>query len=893
MVNDTIMLGFEMMQKSSPLYPVFEYLVHTTIYITITALLIILFKSIFKNKIGAKWHVLIWLVLLIRLAVPVLPSSPLSIFNKAQIEDDTIASMTYSVVENNDNVNTVKAYNVEKGTVEDYNYGEENAHADYNASRSDSDTGSIIRLDVAVITVWIAGGMFLISYLIFVYFRYIQNLKKSKRTCDDETYEAFKHCKEKLSIKRDVELFTADTTPVLMGLFQPEIYIPEGHSKTETEYTLLHELNHLKNYDILWTAVATLVLCMNWFNPIVWISFFMFKRDIEVYCDERTLKHTENKSSYAQLLFDTATEGKYRFVLGTTSFQNGKSGLKHRIKYMAKYKKPTVLTATFALVLLSAILVVCLTNSMSGKVNFTLENPINYCKIDLIIDRDIVGNNYRDNSNIGRFYSNLDIETIAKSICVDNLDKCSYEMVIENEALLRINDDNIPFVLISKKVQDEWGNKLDDVVIMECLGNKFHVDNAVSDDTVSVLENGLYFPVYLIEECRYTDFGKSFSVTGSSPFSQKIILKKDENNLQKLVDFYGEMYLTTIDEKEDGSGELTVYDTYSQMRLFSLFYNAEDRSVSITDTYTSMRNDNAKSIVQKFENSIQRGDITAAKKCFVNLSKQDEKCIENLPEDFNLAFAYVEKLDINSRFEVATLYVEFVDSKMIEYIVNFEVELIDGEFKITNTDLVESLKNPFVRSEEVISQGVIDELDLSDIEGQGFVDKIASIIYADEKTVILDGECGLVVYNLVEEKIELRVSVDYLRGLGYDFPYALASPDGTEVYIYESTGPSGGKLTDTMVGHTVTINVEDKTFKRDNFKNRDVFNRRKLVKEEMSVEQRELYGINWLSSSSIYVEVGDKIMFTQCTPNWLWENLQLVICDRDTGEKEVIHIFDI
>lgn len=59
----------------------------------------------------------------------------------------------------------------------------------------------------------------------------------------------------------------------------------------------------------------------------------------------------------------------------------------------------------------------------------------------------------------------------------------------------------------------------------------------------------------------------------------------------------------------------------------------------------------------------------------------------------------------------------------------------------------------------------------------------------------------------------------------------------------------------------------------------------------MTVEEQELYGITWLSSSSIYVEVGDKIMFTQCTPDWLWENLQLVIYDRDTGEKQVIHIF--
>lgn len=886
MINDTLILGFEMMQKSSPLYPVFEYLVHTTVYVTITALLIILFKLIFKNKIGAKWHVLIWLVLLVRIVVPVLPSSAFSIFNTAQIDDETIVRMTYSVVENNDNADTLKAYNVEKDAGEDYYYTDEYTHTDYAENHSGGNSGSLVRLDTAIIVVWIAGVVFLLFYLIFIYSRYAKTLKKSRRTCDDDTCTLFERCKEKLSIKRDVKLFRADTTPVLVGFFHPEVYISESYSKTETEYTLLHELNHMKNYDILWTAIATLILCVNWFNPVVWISFFMFKRDIEVYCDDRTLKFTENKSSYAQLLFDTATKEKYRFVLGTTSFQNGKSGLKHRIKYMAKYKKPTIITVVFALVLLSAILIVCLTNSMSSKVNFTLANPINYCKLDLIIDRDIVGNNYRDNSSIGRFYSDLDVETIADSIVVDNLE-CYYEMVSDNEALLRTNDDNIPFVLISKKVQDKSGNKLDDVVFMECLGNTFYIDDKVRNVSLPNLQYGLYFPVYLIEECRYNDLGKSFSVVGSNPFSQKIILRDDENNFQQIVDFYGEMYKVGFDEYEDGSGELYVSDSYAGQTLFRLFYNADDRSVQITNAYQYFAQENAKNIVRKFENSVQRGDISAAKNCFATLSKEDEKCIKELPEDFNLAFGYVDKLYDNSSFSVATLYY----TGMLECIVNFEVELIDGEFKITKTNLAKSLKNPLVRSEEVVAEGVIDELDLSDIEGQGFFNKIASIIYADEKTVILDGECGLVVYNLTDHKIDLRASVDYLRGLGYDFPYALASPDGTEVYIYESTDPGSGMLTDTMVGHTVTINVEDKTFKRDKIKNRDVFSKRKSVEKEMTVEEQELYGITWLSSSSIYVEVGDKIMFTQCTPNWLWENLQLVICDRDTGEKEVIHIF--
>ncbi|MBQ7134558.1 MAG: hypothetical protein IJO20_08730 [Ruminococcus sp.] len=891
MINDTLTLGFEMMQSLNPVYPVFSFLVQSTVYVTITALLIILFKLVFKNKIGAKWHVIIWLILLVRFVVPVLPSSPFSIFNTAKVEDETITKMTYSVVENNNNISNVKAYNVEKGTVEDYYYGEGYSHESYEQNYSDSHTVRLVRLDIAIIVVWLAGAVLLLSYFIFVFSRYSKNLKKSRKTCDEVTSNIFAMCKEKLNIKREVEVYNASTTPMLIGVVKPVIYLPEGYSESETEYTLIHELNHMKNLDIVWTAVATIVLCLCWFNPIVWLSFFIFKRDIEVYCDERTLRYTDDKQSYAKLLLETATSGNHRFVLLTTSLQNGKADLKNRIKYMAKFRKPTIVTVLFALVLLSAILVVCLTNSLSNKVDFTLQNSINGCKIDLIIDRDIVGNNYRDNSNIGRFYSDLDVETIANSIAFDNLDRCSYEMVSENEALLRTNDENTPFVLISKKVQDESGNKLDNVVFMECLGNMFYINDEVCDEYLPNIEYGLYFPSYLIEEYRYNDFGKSFSVTGSSPFTQKIILRDDENNFQKLVDFYSEIYQVGSSEYEDGSGELFVSDVYTGLTLFRMFYNAEDRSVKITNTYQHFARENAKNIVRRFENSVQRGDIESAKSCFTTLTKEDKKCIENLNEDFNLAFGYVNKLDVNSKFSVATLYYKFVDSGTISCIVNFEVEIIDGEFKITKTDLAQSLKEPLIRGEEIVSEGVIGETDLSDIEDSGFWDKIASIIYADEETVILYGDCGLVVYDLVDKEIALRASVDYLRSLGYDYPYALASPDGTEVYIYETIDPSSEQLTDTMVGHTVTINVEDKTFKRDKIKNRSVF-AGKSVKKELSVEEQELYGITWLSSSSIYVEVGDKIMFTQCTPDWSIKNLQLVICDKDTGEREIIYIFE-
>jgi energy-coupling factor transporter transmembrane protein EcfT len=82
----------------SPLYAMYSWLIHTTVYLTITALFIILFKLIFKNRLKAKWHFLIWAVLLIRFIVSVFPSSPVSIFNTVKVDEGVIEKSSYQTI---------------------------------------------------------------------------------------------------------------------------------------------------------------------------------------------------------------------------------------------------------------------------------------------------------------------------------------------------------------------------------------------------------------------------------------------------------------------------------------------------------------------------------------------------------------------------------------------------------------------------------------------------------------------------------------------------------------------------------------------------------------------------------------------------------------------------
>ena len=343
--------------------PLWFWIVQGAVFTTATALLIIVFKLIFKNRISAKWHFLVWGILLIRLVFPVLPSAPFSVFNFAKMDEQSVTSS--SVV----NIVSQEGYYRQSDEPRySLTFGE-NAVPD---NKADDDGGVYYNTNVHAFrfgeffaVIWTVGALLLSVYFIIVLIIYRRGLKKKRRECDEKTLSVFNSCKEKLGIKRTVRLYFADATPVLTGIFRPSIYIPDSYSEHELEAVLIHELCHLKHLDVLWSGVAAAVLCLNWYNPVIWVSFFMFKRDIELYCDERTLKFTGNKQSYAKLLLKTAT--KNRYVLGTSSLQSGKSDVKRRIRFLAKFKKPKVIIIVIAVVLAAVISVGCLTNAYTEQ----------------------------------------------------------------------------------------------------------------------------------------------------------------------------------------------------------------------------------------------------------------------------------------------------------------------------------------------------------------------------------------------------------------------------------------------------------------------------------------------------------------------------------------------
>ncbi|WP_297132889.1 M56 family metallopeptidase [Terrisporobacter sp.] len=153
-------------------------------------------------------------------------------------------------------------------------------------------------------------------------------------------------------------------TAFVCGFIRPKIYIPTSLNKKERQYIIEHEKIHIKRFDYITKVISSLLLTIHWFNPIMWVSFILMSKDMEMSCDEKVMKKLGDniKVDYSNSLLSLATDKKVSF-LPPIAF--GENSTKSRIKNVLNYKKPK-----FWAILLVFTLVV-------GMSIFLISNPDN------------------------------------------------------------------------------------------------------------------------------------------------------------------------------------------------------------------------------------------------------------------------------------------------------------------------------------------------------------------------------------------------------------------------------------------------------------------------------------------------------------------------------------
>lgn len=166
-------------------------------------------------------------------------------------------------------------------------------------------------------------------------------------------------------IQDNVYRCTDWSTPFVLGVLAPRIYVPETVSEQDFPQVLAHERCHIRRWDHVWKPLAFLLLAVNWFNPVLWAAYVLLGRDMENACDERVLRGVDGagRAAYSRALVACAAQPKMAAVCPLAF---GEVAVKERVKNVLNYKKPA-LWAVILLVVAAAIIAVCLLTKPAGK----------------------------------------------------------------------------------------------------------------------------------------------------------------------------------------------------------------------------------------------------------------------------------------------------------------------------------------------------------------------------------------------------------------------------------------------------------------------------------------------------------------------------------------------
>lgn len=165
-------------------------------------------------------------------------------------------------------------------------------------------------------------------------------------------------------------------SPFVFGVVKPNIYLPMHMDEGTAAYVIAHEHAHLARRDHWWKVLGYLVLALHWFNPLVWVAYILFCRDIELACDEKVVKGLDGaaRADYSQALLSCAAPKR---AVAACPLAFGEGNIKTRVKSALHYKKPAFWVAAAA-VLAVVIMAVCfLTNPRSERGSLVWAQKLN------------------------------------------------------------------------------------------------------------------------------------------------------------------------------------------------------------------------------------------------------------------------------------------------------------------------------------------------------------------------------------------------------------------------------------------------------------------------------------------------------------------------------------
>lgn len=207
-------------------------------------------------------------------------------------------------------------------------------------------------------------------------------------------------------------------SPFVFGVVKPNIYLPMHMDEGTAAHVIAHERAHLARRDHWWKVLGYLVLALHWFNPLVWVAYILFCRDIELACDEKVVKGLDGaaRADYSQALLSCAAPKR---AVAACPLAFGEGNIKTRVKSALHYKKPAFWVAAAAVLAVVIVAVCFLTNPKSERGSLVWAQKLNAADVASI-------ELYVPAEGKARQYKKLDTEEMAQAVELINSSRGTY-----------------------------------------------------------------------------------------------------------------------------------------------------------------------------------------------------------------------------------------------------------------------------------------------------------------------------------------------------------------------------------------------------------------------------------------------------------------------------------
>lgn len=331
---------------------IFVYLLHNSIAVCVVILTVFAVR-LFLRSAPKKYSYILWSIVGIYLLCAIRLSSPISIYSLINNVSDTFLEHHSLSLNAKNFVDKNKTYNEKNQKTKDSNKSKfdnvSSTNKNQKTKQNQNNTAGTenISQSLTVTTtayIWLCGCIVLLVRNLFLIWRTKQIVLMAIRR-KDNIYES-----------------ECISTPFVLGIVRPKIYIPFNLSEQEREYILKHEQYHIRRKDQIIKICAYILCVIYWFQPLIWFAYFVMIRDMEMSCDEYVLKNSKSdiRAAYSTSLLKLATKTG-DFNAGLPAF--GESDIRKRVKNIMKFNAKKKWVSVVAAIAVVIVGVSCLTKA--------------------------------------------------------------------------------------------------------------------------------------------------------------------------------------------------------------------------------------------------------------------------------------------------------------------------------------------------------------------------------------------------------------------------------------------------------------------------------------------------------------------------------------------------